>query len=79
MSSAIESNKLRMAEFQSLALWWDDLKAFIRHTAVNFSVRKHRKLNLEWCVVTKHLIKAKHAAFLGVSDSVSSVQNLSNN
>ena len=47
MSSFINTQKQRRANFASLGAWWDDLKLNIRKFCISFSSRKHARMNHE--------------------------------
>ena len=64
--------------YSSLHEWWDFVKESIRHTAIQFSRRKHRDLNREKISLTNRLIQAKHALLAGEKDSQQRVEHFEN-
>ena len=62
--------------FSSLSDWWDNLKLQIRRTCIDFSSRKRKQLLSERNSLTKRLLRAKLAVFLGDCDQISNVNKL---
>ena len=62
--------------FSSLSDWWDNLKLQIRRTCIDFSSRKCKQLLSERNSLTKRLLRAKSAVFLGDRDQISNVNKL---
>ena len=62
--------------FSSLSDWWDNLKLQIRRTCIDFSSRKRKQLLSERNSLTKRLLRAKSAVFLGDHDHISNVNKL---
>ena len=45
ISSVIDNEKGRIAYFDFLGAWWDNLKLVIRRSHIDFSTRKHKSIN----------------------------------
>ena len=69
VSSVINRQKSRIADFESLGAWWDDLKLVIRSTCINYCTRQRQSVNRDRNDLTKRLIRAKSAFHAG-DDSV---------
>ena len=65
ISSVIDYEKGRIANFDSLGAWWDNLKLAIRMSCIDFSTRKHKSINRERNLLTRRLIAAKNAFHAG--------------
>lgn len=76
MTSVITSHKLIIDTFESLGIWWDDLKGVIRQNCINFSIRKRKQTNANRTSLTKRLILAKQAVHSGDLDATSRVRDL---
>ena len=76
VTSLITSEKENIPLFSSLGHWWDNLKIQIRHTCIDFSSRKRKKLLSERNSLTKRLLRAKSAVFAGDRHQVSNVNKL---
>ena len=62
--------------FSSLSDCWDNLKLQIRRTCIDFSSRKCKQPLSEQDSLTKRLLRAKLAVFLGDCDQISNVNKL---
>jgi len=76
ISSVIDYEKGRIANFDSLRAWWDNLKLVIRRSCIDFSTRKHKSVNLERNLLTRQLIAAKNAFHAGDESVISEIKNL---
>ena len=76
MTFLITAEKEKIPLFSSLGDWSDNLKIQIRHSCINFSSRKCKKLLCECNSLTKRLLRAKSAVFAGDRDQISNVNKL---
>ena len=76
MTFLITAEKEKIPLFSLLGDWWDNLKIQIRHSCINFSSRKCKKLLSECNSFTKRLLRAKSAVFAGDRDQISNVNKL---
>ena len=76
MTLLITTEKEKIPMFSSLSDWWDNLKLQIRRTCIDFSSRKRKQLLSERNSLTKRLLRAKSAVFLGDRDQISNVNKL---
>ena len=76
ISSVIDCEKGRIANFDSLGAWWDNLKLVIRRSCIDFSTRQHKSINRERNLLTRHLIAAKNAFHAGDESVIPEIKNL---
>ena len=76
LSSVINRQKSRIADFDSLGAWWDDLKLVIRSTCISYCTRKRQSVNRDRNDLTKRLIRAKGAFHAGDDSVVSEIRDL---
>ena len=76
MSSFINAQKQRRANFASLGVWWDDLKLNIRKFCISFSSRKRARMNRERNRLTKCFIHAKSDLALGDNSASTKIRDL---
>ena len=76
LSFVINRQKSRIAAFDSLGAWWDDLKLVIRSTCINYCTRKRQSVNRDRNDLTKRLIRAKGAFHAGDDSVVSEIRDL---
>lgn len=65
MHDLILSHNLLIISFSCLGTWWEDLKASLQCTSVDYSVQKRKRLNRERDLLTEQLIQAKQLVFSG--------------
>ena len=76
VSSVINRQKSRIADFESLGAWWDDLKLVIRSACINYCTRQRQSVNRDRNDLTKRLIRAKSAFHAGDDSVVSEIRDL---
>ena len=70
LSQFITDQKQCMGDFQTIGVWWDNLKAIIRNFCQKYCSCNHKSTNSFRSSLTKHLIRAKNN-FAGVNESKS--------
>ena len=78
LSSVINCRKNRIADFETLGAWWNDLKLVIRSTCINYCTHKCQSVNHDRNDLTKRLIRAKSAFHAGDDSVVSEIRDLEN-
>lgn len=68
MHDLILSHNLLIISFTCLGTWWEDLKASLQRTCVDYSIKKRKRLNRERDLFTEQLIRAKQF-FLVTTDT----------
>ena len=76
ISSVIDLEKGRIAHFDSLGAWWDNLKLVIRRSCIDYCTRKHKSINRERNLLTRQLIAAKNAFHAGDDSAISEIKDL---
>ena len=60
LSDLITDQKQSMANFQTIGVWWDNLKVIIRNFCQKYCFRKRKSANCFRTYLTNHLIRAKN-------------------
>ena len=60
MSDVFEEQKRRIDNYDSYGAWWENLKAAIKQTCIEFGIRKRNVLSRERTSLTKRIIRAKN-------------------
>ena len=76
LSQLITDQKQRMGNFQSIGLWWDNLKVFIRDFCQKYCSRKRRLANPTRTSLTKGLFSAKNDFARGNESRSSEIRDL---
>ena len=76
LSELITDQKQRTGDFQSIGLWWDNLKTTIRDFCQKYCASKRRSANRTRTSLTKRLISAKNDLARGNESRSSEIRDL---
>ena len=76
LSELITDQKQRTGDFQSIGLWWDNLKTTIRDFCQKYCASKRRSANCTRTSLTKRLISAKNDLARGNESRSSEIRDL---
>ena len=76
LSQLITDQKQCMGKFQTIGVWWNNLKVVIRNFCQKYCFRKHKSTNCLRASLTNRLIRAKNDFARGNESRASEIRDL---
>ena len=76
MSDVFEEQKRRIDNYDSYGAWWENLKAVIKQTCIEFGICKRNVLSRERTSLTKRIIRAKNIFSSGDASASAEIKEL---